>query len=356
MISNCLPAQNMASTSQLRQHKIQGDHNTCHIHHPTERSHFEDFMLEIGVDPHMVHLCCIPRQNASRTHRVSKSPLKSKLFAIGSPHDIANFPQSQNIDVPPSQRRKIQATSEHSSGSVASKSANRLSLAQACVSNKTSISQANEECKSNITSAIQTSPGDVSVTFHTAVTTARDSLLNVIGRKQFTPLFHGKAKVTERNHCVEDGVIPPTPSTVTEHPPLTPMPTQSTSYASTSSSLSRVPSIASMDTTSSSEGPATPRLSSPLLHSFGPNNHEFNRTLSDLENMSRWNVKSLCVTCKKSGQNFPSCPKCGHTWCSRKCRMLAADASGKHSCHCNLNTMKVVPDDLLIRERMIQSH
>ncbi|KAI0785277.1 hypothetical protein C8Q75DRAFT_687285, partial [Abortiporus biennis] len=102
---------------------------------------------------------------------------------------------------------------------------------------------------------------------------------------------------------------------------------------STSSSLSRVPSIASMDTTSSSEGPATPRLSSPLLHSFGPNNHEFNRTLSDLENMSRWNVKSLCVTCKKSGQNFPSCPKCGHTWCSRKCRMLAADASGKHSCH-----------------------
>lgn len=26
------------------------------------RSHFEDFMLEIGEDPQQAHLCCVPRQ------------------------------------------------------------------------------------------------------------------------------------------------------------------------------------------------------------------------------------------------------------------------------------------------------
>lgn len=36
-------------------------HHTWHGELAT-RSHFEDFMREIGVDAQLTHLCCVPRQ------------------------------------------------------------------------------------------------------------------------------------------------------------------------------------------------------------------------------------------------------------------------------------------------------
>ena len=40
---------------------LQRVHHTWHGETPY-RSHFEDFMREIGVDAQATHLCCVPRQ------------------------------------------------------------------------------------------------------------------------------------------------------------------------------------------------------------------------------------------------------------------------------------------------------
>ena len=94
-------------------------------------------------------------------------------------------------------------------------------------------------------------------------------------------------------------------------------------------SFSRAPSIASLETVSSSEGPETPRGHSPL-HS--PIQTIKSPTLSYLEYRSRIRVPGVCVTCRKAGSNFPSCSACGDTWCSRGCRVVATGGK-KHNCH-----------------------
>ena len=108
---------------------------------------------------------------------------------------------------------------------------------------------------------------------------------------------------------------------------------KSTSIPSSSSSsslqrpFSRVPSFASLETISSSEGPETPIGHSPLPSPA----REMSPTLLYLEQFSKMRVPALCVTCQKAGQNFPSCPSCGDTWCSRECR-LQGNQGKKHIC------------------------
>ena len=111
--------------------------------------------------------------------------------------------------------------------------------------------------------------------------------------------------------------------------PSFPEPIPSASSSSTLTIRSRTSSIASLATASSSEGPETPRVLSPLLSS----SQELHRSLSELEHTSRFRIPTRCVTCKRSGANFPCCPKCGDMWCSRHCRM-AGGKDGKHSCQC----------------------
>ncbi len=91
--------------------------------------------------------------------------------------------------------------------------------------------------------------------------------------------------------------------------------------------VSRAPSFASLDTASvsSSEGPATPHNHSPSLH------EPISPTLSYLEHTSRIRVPGVCVTCKRAGANFPSCPTCGDVWCSRECRLVSTGGK-KHHC------------------------
>jgi len=43
--------------------------------------------------------------------------------------------------------------------------------------------------------------------------------------------------------------------------------------------------------------------------------------LAALEAASRVNVRSACAVCKIDGVNFPKCPKCDETFCSRRCRL-----------------------------------
>ena len=89
--------------------------------------------------------------------------------------------------------------------------------------------------------------------------------------------------------------------------------------------LRRTNSTDSLSTVSSSEAPATPRNHSPLLGHEQP-------SLVDLENHSKFRSSSICVFCKRSGTNFPSCPRCGETWCSRGCRLKGSGNGTRHHC------------------------
>lgn len=53
--------------------------------------------------------------------------------------------------------------------------------------------------------------------------------------------------------------------------------------------------------------------------------------LAALERSSKLKSKSLCANCATRGSNYPCCPRCGETWCSRECR-VAANNGGKHTC------------------------
>lgn len=88
--------------------------------------------------------------------------------------------------------------------------------------------------------------------------------------------------------------------------------------------ISRSSSQDSLSTAPSSEAPATPKSHSPLLPEFRP-------TLADLEQASRFRVHAVCTTCRKTGSNFPSCSRCGETWCSRNCR-LKGSSGARHTC------------------------
>lgn len=53
--------------------------------------------------------------------------------------------------------------------------------------------------------------------------------------------------------------------------------------------------------------------------------------LAALERGSKFKSKSVCLNCGKTGSNYPCCPRCGETWCSRECR-IEANNGGKHVC------------------------
>lgn len=106
--------------------------------------------------------------------------------------------------------------------------------------------------------------------------------------------------------------------------PATTIRSRHSHHRSPSRSLRRSPSNESLATASSSEAPATPRAHSPLLSSISA-------PLADLEHTSRFRVHAVCAACKKTGSNFPSCAKCGETWCSRDCRVKGSNAL-RHIC------------------------
>ncbi|KAL5520110.1 hypothetical protein ACEPAG_1770 [Sanghuangporus baumii] len=57
-------------------------------------------------------------------------------------------------------------------------------------------------------------------------------------------------------------------------------------------------------------------------------------TLAAAESASRLRAKCVCVVCGKLGVDYPRCPRCCATWCSRECRVSDAPAgSARHSCN-----------------------
>ena len=53
-----------------------------------------------------------------------------------------------------------------------------------------------------------------------------------------------------------------------------------------------------------------------------------NSILADVEKSSKFRMQSTCSKCLREGLDYPKCPRCDETWCSRECRV----AGGKHSC------------------------
>lgn len=94
-------------------------------------------------------------------------------------------------------------------------------------------------------------------------------------------------------------------------------------------SRSRSPVRPSISCTSSmistfGEQPSRSGLSSydsPPASPLGNNISTLCPILEAIENASKLSGRTVCVTCLKTGRDFPHCPRCGDMWCSRECRM-----------------------------------
>ena len=98
-------------------------------------------------------------------------------------------------------------------------------------------------------------------------------------------------------------------------------------------SISRTPSpdtdLESPSTAPSSAGPSTPSRS--LASSPIGTTRSLHSVLESLEDSSKFRIRTSCATCKRSGSNFPCCPRCGEMWCSRACR-LQGNNGKRHQC------------------------
>ncbi|KAG0693182.1 hypothetical protein DFH29DRAFT_414012 [Suillus ampliporus] len=85
------------------------------------------------------------------------------------------------------------------------------------------------------------------------------------------------------------------------------------------------PSISRTSSMNSSLGelPISPLFSpdSPPASPLGDNVSTLCPILEAVESASKLSCRTVCVTCLKTGRDFPHCPRCGDMWCSRECRM-----------------------------------
>jgi len=94
---------------------------------------------------------------------------------------------------------------------------------------------------------------------------------------------------------------------------------------------------------SASGSSRSPSISRTLMADFGwgstslpspsPSNDDnpakLHPVLEAVERGSKLSCRTICFTCRKAGTNFPRCPRCDETWCSRACRLQGGK---KHSC------------------------
>ncbi|KZT19453.1 hypothetical protein NEOLEDRAFT_966162 [Neolentinus lepideus HHB14362 ss-1] len=96
------------------------------------------------------------------------------------------------------------------------------------------------------------------------------------------------------------------------------------SFSRTSSPDSVLTAATSVASVSSGSGP---------IHLKVPEKQQKRRdsVLQVVEDTSPLNISCACAACGKEGANFPRCPRCLETWCSRDCRMKSS-SSKKHTC------------------------
>jgi len=286
----------------------------------SSKNHFEDFMREINVDPRVVHLCCVPQQTSGISHHHSKKG-KGKLVEI-PPNN-----QAVTLDLPSKQYRdrasSIAVARHRQLITPPGKTTSARNLARLTVGSVNSKIKPSLNLKTQATFAISTAHEPPTRAAYLVPRTARESLLSSIAGDKASIESSSRNNDLQISHHPEDGACHshPSPNDTPRRPSL----------ALTTSSFvrsRRTPSFASVTTASSSEGPETPRGNSPLLT---PSLELHQPSLGAIEHSSRFRVRTLCATCKKTGSNFPSCQQCGDMWCSRQCRMKAG-TGGSHSC------------------------
>ncbi|EKM51520.1 uncharacterized protein PHACADRAFT_186983 [Phanerochaete carnosa HHB-10118-sp] len=319
-------------------------HHTWHGEVP-DRTHFEDFMREIGVNAEELHPCCMPRPGKLNLCWVSEReaervPVRytvvkesrrirsmSEPSASTAPHEnvaLTSHPATDRGRSVTIRRQSLPVTAKRPLSPPAISSSRRPSPPSRVAS---VISRGGEEAERTpappqkapplIALYTQNHGASYLCTSVSADQALRNSmratLVREVPRESVAPA-----------HVQDQELWEPLPQCPALVPSKRPPPS---SRNPTKPNLSRVPSFASLETVSSSEGPETPRGHSPL-HSPS---HMLSPTLSNLEQKSRLRVPGQCVACKRTGHNFPSCPACGDMWCSRECR-IQATAGRKHVC------------------------
>ncbi|KAI0335916.1 hypothetical protein GY45DRAFT_1350624 [Cubamyces sp. BRFM 1775] len=284
----------------------------------TARSHFEDFLREIGADMESTHLCCKGECGLACT-----SPHPHVHAHHGSTTSIGSKARSS----PSRAQSKAPATSQGPS-----RRSTIMGQAQSAGTRGRAISS--PKALALKTSAIPIPPKSPALSYidlenHDATPTynyfssARDALLTVVGD---TPVDERPSRAPTRTFARGRDTSSHSPDFSSSPSPLPSEASEPRSRTRSSArSASPTPSIDSLDTASSSEAPATPKTHSIFAHELLP-------TLDDLERASRFRVESKCVRCHRTGSNFPSCAKCGERWCSRECR-LQGHRGATHACH-----------------------
>ncbi|KAI0652784.1 hypothetical protein C8Q70DRAFT_763767 [Cubamyces menziesii] len=278
----------------------------------TARSHFEDFLREIGADMDSTHLCCkgtSPHPHV-HTHHGSTTSIESKARSSPSRAQGKAPAASQG----PTRRSTIIGQTQ-----LAGARGRAISSPKAPALKTSAIPI---PPKSPALSYIDLENHDATPTYH-YFSSARDALLTVVGD---TPEDERPSRAPTRTFARGRDASSYSPDSSSSPSPLPSEASEQRSRTRSSArSASPTPSIDSLDTASSSEAPATPKTHSIFAHELLP-------TLDDLERASRFRVESKCVRCHRTGSNFPSCAKCGERWCSRECR-LQGHRGATHACH-----------------------
>lgn len=294
-----------ASSSAVRRPTTKRAYHTWHSKATEQpRSHFEDFLLEIGASSQAQHLCCMPRQVGTdrplRGHRRMTTSVETRRQSSDNARDLS---PNKGSRVPMRGRRRepiVISTASYAGH----RTPHPLMLHALEVGGATSL------FKVEASSAVNFQTYDA-VDSYFSVDISHSSLRSLLG-----PDAHDEQQLPLPRRDVYDDVRAESADLVA---------TERDHSASPSRSIRRSSSRDSFSTAPSSEAPATPKSHSPLLPEIRP-------SLADLEHASRFRVQAQCVTCRKPGSNFPSCSRCGETWCSRECRLKGSGGS-RHVCH-----------------------
>ncbi|KAI0648072.1 hypothetical protein C8Q79DRAFT_551536 [Trametes meyenii] len=281
----------------------------------SSRSHFEDFIREIGGDTESMHLCC--RGTSPHPH-VHAHMRRGSAASVG--------PKSRSS--PTRAHDKARASPEEGGRRLSTESQARPVLSRGRAASSSRASSLPIHPKSPAFSYVDLETHDATPTYN-HLASARDALLVLTGG---SPVDERPSRAPIRTFFHDRAPASRSPDSASNHSPLFAADPSAEQHSrprmhSSPRSASPTPSVDSLDTASSSEAPATPRTHTMLAH-------ELPHTLDDLERASRFRVESRCVRCHRSGSNFPSCAKCGEMWCSRECRLQGPAATGRtHACH-----------------------
>lgn len=280
-------------------------------------------MQEIGAPAHSCHLCCVPRpatsgsaqRSPSRSASSSRSPVGSTSNAS---QRRAHAKTGTAKPVPPSPAGERSAWFSLVGAGSSGRKVSRFPVGElvktgalSCLFKTEAASMLDTNtCLSDLPDFRSPPPSPAS---------ARESLRTLLGYEVDGPSDPGQ--VSEGSEGMSDEHVEAYGDATHDDVAIT---SQTEDVDTNARPLSRSASFDSLTTATSSEAPVTPRSHSPPLSDLTP-------ALADLEHNSRFRVQAVCITCKKTGTNFPSCGHCGERWCSRDCR-IKGGVGRRHLC------------------------